>query len=129
MEIFNIGPLELFFILILAVIIFGPQDMVKYSRKAGRWLYKMSKSELWQSVVGTSKEIKEFPRQIMKEAQIEESLNAIKSLNQSLNDPVELHPVPEKVETNPAEPKADPTGAETDSTKPKDDSAAAQPPA
>jgi len=87
MEIFNIGPMELLFIIILALVIFGPQDMVAFSRKAGRWLYKLSKSDFWQSVVGTSKEIKEFPRQIMKEAQIEESMNAIKSLKQSINAP------------------------------------------
>jgi len=95
MEIFNIGPLELLFIIILAVIIFGPQDMVNYSRKAGRWLYKLSKSEFWQSVVGTSKEIKDFPRQIMKEAQIEDSINSIKSLNQTVGGSLLSSPNPE----------------------------------
>jgi len=47
MEILNIGPLELILIIILAVVIFGPEDMVKYSRAAGRWLYKASRSEFW----------------------------------------------------------------------------------
>ena len=95
MEIFNVGPLELLLILILAVIVFGPEDLVKYSRKAGRWIYKASKSEFWQSVVGTSKEIKDFPRQIMKDAQIEETMNEIKSLNQSITAPPASKSLPE----------------------------------
>ncbi len=95
MEIFNVGPLELLLILVLAVIVFGPEDLVKYSRKAGRWIYKASKSEFWQSVVGTSKEIKDFPRQIMKDAQIEETMNEIKSLNQSIATPPTPKPLQE----------------------------------
>lgn len=95
MEIFNVGPLELLLILILAVIVFGPEDLVKYSRKAGRWIYKASKSEFWQSVVGTSKEIKDFPRQIMKDAQIEESMKEINALNQSIGSPPASKSLPE----------------------------------
>jgi Sec-independent protein translocase protein TatA len=87
MEILNIGPLELLLILVLAVIIFGPEDLVKYSRKAGRWIYRASKSDFWKSVVGTSKEIKEFPKQIMKEAEIEETLKEFNALNQSIQKP------------------------------------------
>ena len=101
MEIFNVGPLELLLILVLAVIIFGPEDLVKFSRNAGRWIYKASKSEFWQSVVGTTREIKDFPKQIMKEAQIEETLKEFNSLNQSIkpgspvtSDPPANSPLP-----------------------------------
>ena len=94
MEIFNVGPLELLLILVLAVIIFGPEDLVKFSRNAGHWIYKVSKSEFWQSVVGTTKEIKDFPKQIMKEAQIEETLKEFNSLNQSIKAPPSVTPDP-----------------------------------
>jgi sec-independent protein translocase protein TatB len=83
MEIFNIGPLELLLIIVLALIIFGPEDLVKFSRSAGRWLYRASKSEFWKSVVGTSKEIQDLPKQIMKEAQIEETLKEFNAMNSS----------------------------------------------
>ncbi|HBF40359.1 MAG TPA: hypothetical protein DDW19_00835 [Anaerolineaceae bacterium] len=107
MEILNIGPLELILIIILAVVIFGPEDMVKYSRAAGRWLYKASKSEFWKSVVGTSKEIQEFPRQIMKEAQIEESLKEFKAMSHPTTgvdaEPTILPPVQVSKESAPPE--------------------------
>lgn len=83
MEIFNIGPLELLLIIVLALIIFGPEDLVKFSRAAGRWVYKASKSEFWKSVVGTTKEIQDLPKQIMKEAQIEETLKEFNAMNSS----------------------------------------------
>ena len=41
MEILGIGPLELFFILIIALIVLGPNDMVK----AGRILVDRKKSK------------------------------------------------------------------------------------
>ena len=84
MEIFNIGPLELLLILVLAVLMFGPEDIVNFAHKAGRWIYNLRKSEFWQEVVGTTKQIQEFPQQIMKEAELEETMKEINALNQTM---------------------------------------------
>jgi Sec-independent protein translocase protein TatA len=40
MEILGIGPLELVFILLIAVIVLGPGDVVKTRRTIGRFLIK-----------------------------------------------------------------------------------------
>lgn len=40
MDILGVGPLELIFILLLALIIMGPKDMVKSGRTIGRFLRK-----------------------------------------------------------------------------------------
>ena len=40
MEILGIGPLELIFILLIALIVLGPGDMVKTGRTIGRFLIK-----------------------------------------------------------------------------------------
>ena len=84
MEILNIGPLELLVILVLAVLMFGPDDLVNFAHKAGRWIYNLRKSELWQEIVGTTKEIQEFPQKILKEAELEETIKEINALNQAL---------------------------------------------
>ena len=87
MEILNIGPLELLVILVLAVLMFGPDDLVNFAHKAGRWIYNLRKSELWQEIVGTTKEIQEFPQKILKEAELEETIKEINALNQTLLNP------------------------------------------
>ena len=108
MEIFNIGPLELLLILVLAVIIFGPEDLVKYSHAAGRWLYKASKSDFWKSVVGTTREIQEFPKQIMKEAQIEETLKEFNAMNKPAPQSEPEHTLLPRENQNKAEALSDP---------------------
>ena len=87
MEIFNIGPLELLLILVLAVLMFGPEDIANFAHKAGRWIYNLRKSEFWQEVVGTTKQIQEFPQQIMKEVELEETMKEINALNQTMLSP------------------------------------------
>lgn len=87
MEIFNIGPLELLLILVLAVLMFGPEDIVNFAHKAGRLIYNLRKSEFWQEVVGTTKQIQEFPQQILKEVELEETMKEINALNQTMLSP------------------------------------------
>jgi len=84
MEVFNIGPLELLVILVLVILMFGPQDIVNFAHKAGHWIYNLKKSEFWQDLMGTTKQIQEFPQKIMKEAELEETMKEIDALNQSM---------------------------------------------
>lgn len=72
MEILGIGPLELFFILIIALIVLGPNDMVKTGRMLGRWLRKVVTSPGWQTVQQTSRDIRYLPNKLMREAGMEE---------------------------------------------------------
>jgi sec-independent protein translocase protein TatB len=72
MNILGIGPLELFFILIIAIIILGPKDIVKASRIAGKWLRQTVTSDTWKTVRDTSREIKNLPNKLMREAGLDE---------------------------------------------------------
>jgi len=71
MEILGIGPTELIFILVLALIIFGPKDLEKAGRTLGRSLYKLIKSETWQTLTQTSKRIRTLPNDLIKQAERE----------------------------------------------------------
>jgi Sec-independent protein translocase protein TatA len=72
MDILGIGPLEIIFILLLALIIFGPKDIIKASQSAGRFLRKMVTSPGWRAVQQTSKDLRNLPNKLMREAGIDE---------------------------------------------------------
>ena len=76
MEILGIGPLELFFILIIALIVLGPQDMVKAGRTIGRFLRTVVTSPTWRTVQQTSRELRYLPNKLMREAGLEDLANA-----------------------------------------------------
>lgn len=72
MEILGIGPLELFFIVIIALIILGPKDMVKAGKTIGSFLRKLVTSSSWRTIQQTSRELKHLPNKLMSEAGLDE---------------------------------------------------------
>jgi uncharacterized protein YjiS (DUF1127 family) len=72
MEILGIGPLELFFILIIALIVLGPKDMVKAGRTIGRFLRSLVTSPTWRAVSRTSTELRNLPNKLIRDAGLEE---------------------------------------------------------
>jgi Sec-independent protein translocase protein TatA len=72
MEILGIGPLELFFILLIALIILGPGDMVKAGKTLGRFLRKIITSPEWRTIQKASRELRYLPNRLMREANLED---------------------------------------------------------
>ena len=72
MEILGIGPLELFFILIIALIILGPGDMVKAGKTLGRFLRKIITSPEWRTIQKASSELRYLPNRLMREANLDD---------------------------------------------------------
>ena len=72
MEILGIGPLELVFILLIALIVLGPNDMVKAGRTIGRFLRKIVTSPTWRTVQQTSRDLRYLPNKLMREAGLED---------------------------------------------------------
>lgn len=71
MEILGIGAPELIFIFILAIIVLGPKDMQKTGRAVGRWLNQLIRSDGWKVFQKTSAELRNLPRNLMREANME----------------------------------------------------------
>jgi Sec-independent protein translocase protein TatA len=86
MEILGIGPLELFFILIIALIILGPGDMVKAGQMLGRMLRKVVTSPEWRTVQKASRELKYLPNRLMREASLEDLSKDFADINKIGND-------------------------------------------
>ena len=74
MNFFNLGIGEIIFILIIAVIVFGPKNMVKTARDIGGFLRKVTKSPYWQEVWATRRDLTELPKIIAKEAQLDDTI-------------------------------------------------------
>ena len=87
MEILGIGPLEFFFIIIIALIVLGPKDMVKAGRTIGKFMRTIVTSPTWRAVNQTSNELRRLPTRLMREAGIEESMKEIKDATQSIAPP------------------------------------------
>jgi sec-independent protein translocase protein TatB len=82
MEILGIGPQELIFILIIALIVLGPKDMQKAGKTIGKWLNDLVHSDGWKLFQTTSREIRNLPTNLMREANLEE----FKDLDRAVRD-------------------------------------------
>lgn len=83
MDFLGIGPLELLFILVISLIIFGPKDIVKASQSTGRFLRKMIMSPGWRSVQQTSRDLRNLPNRLIREAgldEIQEDMDEIRTI-------------------------------------------------
>ena len=103
MEILGIGPSELVFIVVIALIVLGPRDMQKAGRTIGTWLRRVVTSDGWKLFQQTSREIQTLPNRLMREAALDELKNAQQDLSKTL-----------EVDQNPAEQRPSPMAARTD---------------
>jgi sec-independent protein translocase protein TatB len=72
MNILGIGPLEIVLVLILILVIFGPKDLEKTGKSIGQTLYKLIHSDAWRNLQQTSREIKNLPNRLIREASLDE---------------------------------------------------------
>jgi len=73
MEFLGIGPLELFFIVVIALIVLGPKDMVKAGRTLGRWLRTLVTSPSYRTIQQVSNDLRNLPNRLMREAGFDEN--------------------------------------------------------
>jgi Sec-independent protein translocase protein TatA len=79
----GIGPLELMFVILIALIVIGPKDMSKTARSAGRYLNRMYRSETWRAVTQASRTLQTLPNRLAREAQLEELDEVRKDLDKT----------------------------------------------
>ncbi|MBM2850772.1 MAG: Twin-arginine translocase TatA/TatE family subunit, partial [Anaerolineales bacterium] len=54
MEFLGIGPLELMFIVLLILLVFGPKDIARMARSIGQFLNRLYRSENYKIIQKTS---------------------------------------------------------------------------
>jgi len=90
MNFLNLGIGEILLIIIIALIIFGPDNMVKTAREIGTFIRKVTKSPYWQEVWATRRELAELPKMIAKEAQLEETIKDLNRETEGLKSSVAI---------------------------------------
>ena len=88
MEILGIGPSELFFIIVIALILLGPKDMQKAGRTLGKWLRQVVTSDGWKLFQQTSREIQNLPTRLMREASLDELNKEIKDIQKDVTSSI-----------------------------------------
>lgn len=53
MNVLGVGPLEIVLVLILALLVLGPEGMINGGRQAGKLLRKLYASDFWKTVRGS----------------------------------------------------------------------------
>jgi Sec-independent protein translocase protein TatA len=95
MDFLGIGIPEVILILVLMLVVLGPKDMVKTGRQIGRLIRKVITSPAWTSMMTASREIREFPTRLVRDAGIEEEMEEIRKQSQvtvQIEDPRILDP-------------------------------------
>ena len=82
MEFLGVGTGELAFILLIALILLGPKDMIQAGRTLGKTLRKIVTSPTWKALRTTGQELQKLPTRLMREAGLDE----IKDLDKELRD-------------------------------------------
>ncbi len=72
MDIFGIGPLEILFILLIAMVVVGPRNMEKTGRTIGRFLNRLYRSENWKLFNEASRNLRNLPSHLAREAALDE---------------------------------------------------------
>jgi sec-independent protein translocase protein TatB len=126
MEILGIGPSELAFIVLIAIIILGPKDMQKAGKTIGRWLNSFVRSDSWKALQRATREIQNLPTNLMREANIDELKEINKDIQQSIDPrhpPRAAAPPPSQTPSTSVEADVPPSnGAETPPQPPVENS-------
>ena len=83
MDIFGIGALEILFILIIALLVMGPEDLEKTGRAIGKFMRRIVTSDNWRIFQETSKDIRNLPTRLIREAGLEDMQEDLKSIGKT----------------------------------------------
>ena len=84
MELLGIGPMELFLIVIIALIVLGPKDMAKTGKTIGKFMRDVVKSDTWRAIKTTTRELEHLPNRMMREAGLDEDLKELNNITRSV---------------------------------------------
>jgi Sec-independent protein translocase protein TatA len=86
MQIFNVGVLEILFILILAFVVLGPRRTIKTARDVGVWIRNLVKSPIWRDIVSASSEIRDLPKKLMDDAELQRMVEELDLSTQEIKE-------------------------------------------
>ncbi len=122
MEIFGVGAPEIALIVLIALILLGPKDMVAAGRTIGKTLRTIMTSPAWMIMKKTGEEIQQLPIKLAREAGLDEIKEETRKIAGQIQTPILNKPFDEailfspKMDLKPAAPSE-----ETSVSEPADD--------
>jgi len=86
MQVFNVGALELLFILIIAFLVLGPKKAIKTTRDIGGWIRNLVKSPIWREIVHSSNELRDLPKKILDDAELSKMMDELDLSTQEVKE-------------------------------------------
>ncbi len=84
MEILGVGVPEMMFIVLIALILLGPKDMIAAGRTIGRVLRQILTSPTWQAMRRTGEELQQLPTKLVREAGLDDLQKEVQSVTNSI---------------------------------------------
>lgn len=81
MNFLNIGVPEILLLLVLALLVLGPEKLKQTLTELARKLNRLVRSDQWRTVSGVYRDIRQYPAKILKETQLEEVQKQLDELN------------------------------------------------
>ncbi len=97
MEFLGIGPLELIFIILIALVLLGPNDMLKATRGIGKFLRTLFTSQAWADFQRSFSALRNLPYTMAREAGLDDEVRTFKE-NIRMDVPAAVLPTPEEME-------------------------------
>ena len=91
MNIFGIGPLEIVLILIIGILVLGPEGMIQAGRKLGKFMRSVVQSPWWRGLQDGVSEVQNLPYRLMREAELDD-LKELEDLRTQLPNQKDLDP-------------------------------------
>jgi len=89
MEILGVGVPEIAFIVLIALILLGPKDMIAAGRTIGSVLRKFLTSPTWLAMRRTGQELQQLPTKLVREAGLEDLQKEIQGVTNQIK-PLDL---------------------------------------
>ena len=89
MEILGVGIPEIGFIVLIALILLGPKDMIAAGKTIGSFLRKILTSPTWLAMRKTGEELQQLPTKLVREAGLDELQKEIQGVTNQLK-PIDL---------------------------------------
>jgi Sec-independent protein translocase protein TatA len=86
MRFLNIGIREVILLLVIMLILFGPNQMRENARNLARGIRKFVRSDTWRTFLGLVDDVNTIKDQVIRESGIQEVQDSLRGINRQLND-------------------------------------------
>lgn len=86
MRFLNIGVREIILLLVIMLILFGPNQMQENARKMARGIRKFIRSDTWRTFLGLVDDVNSIKDQVIRESGIQEVQDSLRGINRDLHN-------------------------------------------